>query len=194
VLDVLGVDVTAEGVLTRESGAVGEGQSGRLLFARLEAPRGFRVGDFVTVRVEEPPLDNVALLPATAVGGAGDVLVLGAEDRLEAADVTVLRLQGDDVIIRAGPLAGREVVVARTPVLGEGIRIAPLRRDDAGAMAVEQTPETITLDPDRRARLVAFVEGNTFLPDDVRDRLLQQLSEEEVPARVVARLESRMGS
>ncbi|MEM9755695.1 MAG: HlyD family efflux transporter periplasmic adaptor subunit, partial [Pseudomonadota bacterium] len=47
VLDVLGVDVTAEGVLTRESGAVGEGQSGRLLFARLEAPRGFRVGDFV---------------------------------------------------------------------------------------------------------------------------------------------------
>ena len=35
VLDVLGVDLKAEGLLSRESGSVGQGQTGRELFARL---------------------------------------------------------------------------------------------------------------------------------------------------------------
>ncbi|MEM9317841.1 MAG: HlyD family efflux transporter periplasmic adaptor subunit [Pseudomonadota bacterium] len=192
VLDVLGLDVTATGVLTRESGAVGEGQSGRLLFARLDAPRGFRVGDFVTVNVTETALNRVALLPATAVNGEGEVLVLGDDQRLEVAEVAVLRRQGNDVIIATEELAGREVVVAQTPVLGAGIRIEPLRPGAAGAVA--EAPETITLDPERRARLIAFVEGNSFIPADVRDRMLEQLAEEEVPSRMVNRLESRMGS
>ncbi|NKX45608.1 efflux RND transporter periplasmic adaptor subunit [Roseicyclus persicicus] len=191
ILDVFGLDLTATAVLTRESGAVEEGQSGRLLFARIEAPRGLRVGDFVRVEVEEPPLEGVARLPATAYGSDGRILVLGAEDRIEAVAVTLLRRQGDDVLIRAEGLAGREVVLARTPVLGDGIRVNPIR--DAGAAAPAE-PETIALDPERRARLIAYVEGNGFIPDDVRARLLNQLNQDEVPAQVVARLESRMGS
>lgn len=191
VLDVLGLDVTAPATLTRESGSVAEGQSGRLLFAGLDTPRGFRVGDFVTVEVIEPALERVALIPATAIDGENRVLVLGAEDRLEEVTVELLRRQGNDVIIAARDLAGREVVTARTPVLGEGIRIRPLRPGDADAPA---EPQTIALDPERRARLIAFVEGNTRMPSDVRDRLLQQLAEDEVPAAMVDRLESRMGS
>jgi len=193
VLDVLGVDVTATGRLTRESGSVSEGQSGRLLFAELDMPRGFRVGDFVTVEVIEPPLDQVALLPATAVNGEGQVLVLGEEDRLELAPVQVLRRQGDDVIVAVGGLVGREVVTVQTPVLGEGIRVRALRLG-AEETAATTEPETIVLDPERRARLVAFVEGNGFIPADVRARMLEQLAQEEVPARMVNRLESRMGS
>ena len=193
VLDVLGADVMATGVLTRESGSVREGQSGRLLFARLDMPRGFRVGDFVSVEVIEPPLEQVALLPATALDGEGRVLVLGAEDRLEVAQVELLRRQGDDVIVAVGGLAGREVVTAQSPVLGEGIRVRPLRAGTDAAEA-EAQPETIALDPERRARLIAFVESNGRIPADVRDRMLRQLEEDEVPARMVDRLESRMGS
>lgn len=192
VLDVLGLDVTAPGRLTRESGSVSEGQSGRLLFAQLDAPRGFRVGDFVTVEVIEPALDSVALLPATAVNGEGQVLLLGPGERLEVASVEVLRRQGNDVIVAAGELAGREVVTAQSPVLGEGIRVRPLRSDDGETAAAE--PETIQLDPERRARLIAFVESNGRIPDDVRAQMLEQLAEEDVPARMVNRLESRMGS
>lgn len=192
VLDVFGLDVTAPAVLTRESGAVEEGQSGRLLFAQLQEVRGFRTGDFVTVQLEEAPLDNVALLPATAVDGDNRVLVLGADDRLEEAQVTLLRRQGDDVIIRAPPLHGREVVLARTPVLGAGIRINPLRPTEGGE--VETAPETVALDPDRRARLIAYVESNAFIPADVKERMLRQLNQDEVPARMVARIEARMGS
>jgi multidrug efflux pump subunit AcrA (membrane-fusion protein) len=114
VLDVFGLDLAAEAVLTRESGSVGEGQSGRVLFARIEDARGLRVGDFVRVEVEEPPLAGVARLPATALGSDGRVLVLGEEDRLAAAEVVLMRRQGDDVLVSVPPeLAGREVVAAR---------------------------------------------------------------------------------
>ena len=95
------------------------------------------------------------------------------------------------MIIRAPPLYGREVVTARSPVLGAGIRIDPLRPD--AVQAAPADPETIALDPDRRARLIAFVEGNSFIPEDVRARMLMQLNEDEVPTRMVTRLESRMG-
>lgn len=191
ILDVFGLDLASGAVLTRESGAVEAGQSGRLLFARIDAPRGLRVGDFVRVELEEPPLENVARLPATALGSDGHVLALGPEDRLEAVSVEVLRRQGDDVLIRAPGLAGREVVLARTPVLGAGIRINPIR--DAGAVAPAE-PQTIVLDPDRRARLIAYVEANGFIPADVKARMLDQLNQSEVPAQMVERIESRMGS
>jgi multidrug efflux pump subunit AcrA (membrane-fusion protein) len=194
VLDVFGLDLAADAVLTRESGSVGEGQSGRVLFARIEDARGLRVGDFVRVEVEEPPLAGVARLPATALGSDGRVLVLGEEDRLRAAEVVLMRRQVDDVLVSVPPeLAGREVVAARTPVLGEGIRVNPFRRD-ADGRAEAEAPQTIALDPERRARLIAFVENNSFIPEDVRSRMIRQLNEPEVPAQMVARIEARMGS
>ncbi|MEL6954559.1 MAG: HlyD family efflux transporter periplasmic adaptor subunit [Pseudomonadota bacterium] len=192
-LDVLGLNISAPAVLTREAGSVAEGQSGRVLFAELDHDPRFRPGDFVTVAVTEPTLPHVALLPATALSSENTVLALGAEDRLEAIPVTLLRRQGDDVIIRSPALQGREVVRRVSPVLGAGIRIEPVRRDTADQAALPEAPEMLSLDPERRARLVAFVEDNVRMPSDVRERLLQALDEEEVPAQVVRRLESRMG-
>jgi multidrug efflux pump subunit AcrA (membrane-fusion protein) len=109
ILDAFGLDLRAAATLTRESGSVEQGQSGRLLFANIDAPRGLRAGDFVRVEVQEPPVTNVARLPATAYGSDGQILVLGAEDRLEAVAVDLVRRQGDDVLIRAPDLHGREV-------------------------------------------------------------------------------------
>lgn len=191
VIDVGGVDLRASGRISRESASVAEGQTGRLLFARLDAAPGFRPGDFVTVIVEEPELERVATLPAAAVDAGGTVLVLGEEDRLEVAEVRVLRRQGDDVLIRAEGLQGREVVAARTPLLGPGIKVRPLR---PGGAAEPETPEMVRLDPERRARLVAFVEGNNRMPAEAKARLLTQLEADEVPAETVNRIESRMGS
>lgn len=201
-LDVFGLNVQADATLTRESGSVEEGQSGRLLFARIDEARGMRVGDFVRVEVQEPILRDVARVPATALGSDGQILLLGDDDLLVAADVALLRRQGDDVLIRGvaaeGPpnsdLRDREVVLTRTPVLGDGIRVSPIRPNTAEGDAAPAEPETIALDPDRRARLIAFVEGSSAMPADVRDRLLRQLNEEEVPTGVISRLESRMGT
>ncbi len=189
-LDVLGVAITGRGTITRESGIVGAGQTGRLIYARLDEAPGFRPGDFVTVAVEEPPLGGVARLPAAAVSGAGTVLALGPEDRLEEAPVEVLRRQGDDVLVAAGALAGREVVAERTPLLGAGIKVRPARE---GAASAGETAEMLELSAERRARLVAFVEGSAGMPDAAKARVLAQLREPRVPARVVARIEQRMG-
>ncbi|MFT7595912.1 MAG: multidrug efflux system membrane fusion protein [Paracoccaceae bacterium] len=193
-LDVTGGGLTAKGQISRDSAAAGEGQSGRLIFAGLEAAHGFKPGDFVTVSVEEPPIDNVARVPASALDAAGMVLVLGPEDRLEALAVQLVRRQGDDVLLRGDGLEGREVIVGRTPLLGAGIRVRPLREPVEGAELTEN-PEAALLEltEERRAKLVAFVEANSGMPDEVKARLLGQLGEARVPAQVVERIESRMG-
>jgi hypothetical protein len=119
------------GQLDRVGAAVGEGQTGRLVFATLE-PGGaglalLKPGDFVEVMIEGATLSDAARVPATAVGRQGTVLALGPEDRLEEVAVEVLGRQGDEVIIAVGPLAGREIVAERSAFLGEGIRIRPIR-------------------------------------------------------------------
>lgn len=189
-LELGGLAVTSPLTLSRSSPAVGEGQSGRLMFAALSAARGFRPGDFVTVRLTEPVLPDVAVLPATAVDADGGVLVLGPDDRLEGARVDVLRRQGEQVLVRADALAGREVVATRTPLLGAGIRIRPQRDSAAPPPA---GPEMVDLDPARRAALVAQVAANAFIPDAVRSRILAQLEQDRVPAGLLERLEQGRG-
>lgn len=189
-LDAFGAALTASGTISRESADVGEGLTGRLLFARLDGARGFRPGDFVTVAVTEPDLRFAVTLPASAVDAQGTVLVVGAEDRLEVAEVQVLRRQGDDVIVRARALAGRDVVAERSPLLGAGIKVRPLR---PGTGAAPEPPAMLELSAERRAKLVAFVEGNKRMPAEAKERVLAQLSQPQVPAQVVERIESRMG-
>ncbi|WP_299563490.1 HlyD family efflux transporter periplasmic adaptor subunit [uncultured Sulfitobacter sp.] len=189
-LEVAGVDLTAMGRVTRTSAAAGEGQTGRLVFASLGPSPGFRPGDFVTVRVQEPPLENVIRLPASAVDAEGLVLLLGTENRLEEAQVTVVRRQGDDVLVR-GDIVGRDVVEARSPLLGAGIAVKPLRRDEDAAAKPE--PHMLELTEARRARLMAFVKGNQTMPQEAKARVLARLAEQMVPVKMVERIESRMG-
>ncbi|WP_323781225.1 efflux RND transporter periplasmic adaptor subunit [Leisingera sp.] len=188
-LDAAGAGLSATGQISRASGAAGDGQTGRLVYARLQAAPGFEPGDFVTVKVTEPEVAAVARVPASALGADGSILVLGAGDRLEALAVELVRRQGGDVLIRGSGLEGREVVTGRTPLLGPGIKVRPLRQ---GA-AAPTLPELIELSDERRARLVAMVEGNSRMPSEMKARMLQQLAEAKVPAQLVSRIETRMG-
>lgn len=191
-LDVLGTEIITTGRLARSAAAVGAGQAGRIVYATLDAAPGFRPGDFVALHMAEPPLAGVAALPAAALGADGTVLALGADDRLEAISVTLERRQGDVVILSGAALNGREVVAERSPLLGAGIKVRPVR-PEATQAAAPAGPELLDLTPERRAALIAFVEGNSRMPADARTRLLAQLAQDRVPAQVVARIESRMG-
>lgn len=193
-LGVDGVDVRAAGAVSREGAGVDEGGTGRVLYAALDPAPGLRPGDFVAVRLLEPPLEGVARLPATALGADGAILVLGADDRLEAEPVTLMRRQGDDVLVRAPGLAGRAAVAERSPLLGPGVRVRPADPDAPGLDAPPETPETVSLDPERRARLRAFVEANDGMPAAAKARVLAQLDQPEVPVATVERIEARMGS
>ena len=195
-MDLMGVELTATGKLNRAGAAVEEGATGRIVYAALSNARGLRPGDFVTVTTDEPALDQVALVPATAVDGDGDILVVGNEDRLEEVRVGVLRQQGDQVLIEAASLNGREIVSERSPLLGAGIRVKPVRPSDLTQPDQAQAPkepETMELTADHREKLIAFVEGNTRMPKEAKTRLLEQLRQEKVPAQVVERLQQRMG-
>ena len=204
-LDVYGVALEATGTVSRASAAVGEGQTGRLIYARLDTARGLRPGDFVTVRTEEPPLQDVIRLPANAMAADETVLVVGEGERLESVQVALQRRQGDDVLVRSEALAGREVVAERSPLLGAGIKVRPIRLPDdsaaegqvasaAGATdAAAPDTELIELSDERRARLRAFVEQNARLPEAMRSRILAQLEQDRVSARMVERIEARMG-
>ena len=190
VLDVFGTDLTATGTLNRAGAAVGEGQTGRLLFARLDAAPGFRPGDFVSVEIEETPLENVARLPATALSPSGEVLVLNDDERLETVAVELLRRQGDDVLVAGDAVAGLSVVAERTPLLGAGIKVRPLRTTPQAAQA---PPDMLELSDERRQRLVAFVEASERMPAEAKSRILAQLGQPSVPADVVQRIEARIG-
>ncbi len=191
-LQVAGYEITSPGRVVRASATVEQGQSGRRLFVALDAPRGFRPGDFVTVRLAEPPLRDVAMLPATAVNALGNVLVINPDNRLQAVPVSIERRQGDSLIVRAPDLQGREVVREIGPLLGAGLLVRPLR-DGADGAPVAPEPDMVTLDPERRAALIARVEGNQRMPDEVRARMLAQLAEDQVPAQVVDRIENGGG-
>ena len=64
----------------------------------------------------------------------------------------------------------------------------PIRRG-----AAPEAPEMVELTDERRAKLVAFVEANSRMPADVKQRVLTRLAEPKVPAQMIQRLESRMG-
>ncbi|QOL82915.1 efflux RND transporter periplasmic adaptor subunit [Pseudooceanicola spongiae] len=187
--------LTAQGRISRDSAAVGTGQTGRLILATLEQARGLKPGDFVTVEIVEEPIADVIRLPATSVDATMQVLVLGEGDRLEALGVTLERRQGDDVLVRAEGLTGRDVVAQRTPLLGAGILVRANRPGQAGEAAGGAPPEDplVELSPEQRARLVAFVQANASMPAEAKTRILGQLEQPKVPAAMVARLESRMG-
>lgn len=189
-LDVFGLEMETTGRITRDSAGVEEGQTGRLVYARIDDPKGLKPRDFVSVLIEEPPLDNVVRLPATALGSDGTVLALTAEDRLRAVAVTLVRRQGNDILVSADGLDGLEIVTERSPLLGPGLKVRPL----GDTSESQDTAQMLDLSEDRRARLRQFVEDSPDIPAAMKTRLLGQLEQPEVPAQTVERLERRMGS
>lgn len=186
-LDAGNAALSATGRLSRVGAAVGDGQTGRLIHAELDGAPAFRPGDFVMVTVQEPALENAALLPGAALGAAGQsVLIVGDDDRLREQAVQVLRRQGDDVIVAAAALGGQDVVADWSPLLGSGIKVRV-----AGAL-----PDATALVPvtaERRAALIAAVEADATLAQADRDRLLDQLAQDQVPDSLLRRLEERAG-
>ncbi len=140
VLDGSAGRLTSRARLDRAAASVAEGSAGRIAYARILSDSDvLRPGDFVSVEISEPQIANAALLPAAAVGNDGSVLVADAEGRLTAMPVSVLRRQGDDVIVEVpAALAGARIVAERAPQLGTGIRVrdaaAPVPAQDQRAL------------------------------------------------------------
>ncbi|MDF1871078.1 MAG: efflux transporter periplasmic adaptor subunit, partial [Vannielia sp.] len=86
-------------------------------------------------------------------------------------------------------------VAERSPLIGPGIRARAIGRPQEGAEAAPPSTqeEMLELTEERRARLIAYVQGNQRMAADAKERVLAILAQARVPAATVERLESRMG-
>ena len=188
--------------LDRAGAELAEDKVGRLVFARLVEPDASFVqpGDFVTVRIPERPMDNVATIPAAAATTDGRILLIGADNRLEEVQATLLRHQGDELIVTDVPF-GRQYVTARALQLGPGIQVTPAEPVAAGTAAAAPTEgaaeapaateaDTIALDDDRRAAIVAFIEASEKMKPEKKAQWLEELSRPEVPRATVEKFET----
>ena len=187
-LDLAGAAIPVVGRVDRAGAEVGEGQTGRVIYARLDAEggRALRPGDFLRVDIREPELTGVAEIPAAAARSDGTMLLLDGPDRLAPHKATILRRQADTLIVADIP-EGREYVQRIQPQLGPGVKVKPIRPG-----AEIEAVKMITLDDDRRQKLIAAVEGNQRMPAQAKKRVIDRLSQDQVPEETVARIEARM--
>lgn len=190
--------VDTPAVLVRAGAETGDGQVGRLVYARLTDPDPALVqpGDFVTVELPERPLEGVAVIASTAASADGHILVLGEGNRLEDIQATPVRRQGDTMIVTDVPF-GKQYVRARALQLGAGIQVepvvaAPVGAQTAAAPAAAPAPDTIALDDTRRAAIVAFIEASQQMKPEMREKFLEELSRPEVPIATVEKFEAKI--
>ena len=196
-LDLGDLPVTMKGIVERAAAVVQQGQSGRLIYARLDlGPSTILLpGDFVTVTVEELPLPGVAVIPASAATEDGRILLVGADSRVEERKVTIVRRQGDSLVVAGVPFGAR-YVTERLPQLGPGVKVGTVDRAAPVAALPESgnggDEERIAISDERRIALIAFLKQNDHMPEERMARLLDLLNQPTVPRRVIERLEARM--
>lgn len=91
------------------------------------------VGLFVDARIVGRSVDDVFVLPRTALRDRSRVLTLGDENRLHFRSVELLRVQGDEIIISEGLEAGDRVCVSALETVVDGMRVEPVTVGDEPA-------------------------------------------------------------
>ncbi len=124
------------GAVLARIAAITGAEGGRTVYATVLADGStpLRPGDFVTVEVDEPPLTQVAEIPARAATEAGVIYVIGEENRLEETRVRILRRMADTLVIDEAPFGARIVAELR-PQLGPGIKV---QNAEEAALAQEE--------------------------------------------------------
>jgi RND family efflux transporter MFP subunit len=81
------------------------------------------VGLFVSARIHGKIANNIAIIPRTALRKNGQVLIVGADNRLRFQDVTVLRVLNDQVYISEGLDAGDQLCISVLDNALEGMSV-----------------------------------------------------------------------
>ena len=188
-----GLSVPIPAKVERSSAAVGEGLTGREIFARLTGDQvaSVRAGDFVKVTVAEPALQGVSKIPSTAASSSGEVLVVGSDNRLRTATVKILRKQGDDLIVRAEHIAGERIVKQRAPQLGDGILIEPRAENEKPVL--EEAAKDVELTSEQQVKMTSFV-SDSQMPDAVKQRMLKSIETGTISQKMFDRISDRMGA
>ncbi len=113
--------------------------------ARVEDPYGVNpenkerpalaVGLFVHAEIEGPVAENVIVVPRHAMRDNNQIVIVDREDRLHIREVDVLRIDGEDVLIRSRLAAGDRLCVSPLQVAIDGMQVLPVADDATAARA-----------------------------------------------------------
>ena len=81
------------------------------------------VGLFVQAEIQGRLVQDIIRLPRTAMRDENQVLVVDAEDRLRFRQVTVFRIEHDEVLVRGGLEDGERVCVSPLQTVVDGMRV-----------------------------------------------------------------------
>ncbi len=186
-----------KGRIERVSPEISEAGSSRQIFASLYLTdyNLLRPGDFLLVEVEEPEMKDVSVLPASAVTIDGRLFILSSDNRLQEVNVNILRRQGEIVVVSGAP-QGAEYVMQRSPQLGRGLKVKPLRASDLEndkAAQKEEEDKIVELDEAKKNELLDFLKSMDRMPQNVKDRLIKEVSGGNISVKTLRRLEKGMG-
>ncbi|MBW2275578.1 MAG: efflux RND transporter periplasmic adaptor subunit [Deltaproteobacteria bacterium] len=91
------------------------------------------VGLFVHAEIEGPVVENVIVVPRYAMRDDAHILVVDSDERLRTREVEVLRIDRDDVLIRATLEPGDRLCVSPLQVVVEGMPVNAMADDFEGA-------------------------------------------------------------
>jgi RND family efflux transporter MFP subunit len=91
------------------------------------------LGAYVRVEIEGRQLDEVFVLPSTAVHDGDRVWIMNEKDQLEVREATVAWRRTDSVLIQDGIKPGEEVVVSRIPTPIPGMLLRTVSDETEGA-------------------------------------------------------------
>ena len=103
------------------------------------------VGLFVGADIEGRQVDNVVVLPRSALRDNNQVLVIDDDNRLHFRDVKPLRLYKDDVLIEAGLEAGELVCISPLQTAVDGMSVNPVFDAVSDRVVRSQAPVTETV-------------------------------------------------
>lgn len=104
------------------------------------------IGLFVNAEIVGRPVDNVVVLPRTAMRDGSRVLIVDEENRLRFRDVEILRVEADTVMIGAGLAAGDHVCISPLQVAVDGMLVEPVMVDQPQSADVDKVQEEAAQD------------------------------------------------
>ena len=93
------------------------------------------VGLFVDANILGHRLENVVVLPPSALRAGNRVLVVDAEDRLHFREVDIHRANAESVVLHSGLAPGERVCISPLDAVVDGMRVRAIQDDSALAFA-----------------------------------------------------------
>ena len=125
-----------QGRIVRTEAAIDLSSRMVYLVARVSTQKDFpppAVGLFVDATIEGRSVDDIYVLPRSALRNNNQLLIVDEEDRLRFRPIEALRVQDEELLVSRGLSAGDRVCISEIQTVVEGMNVLPLAEPEVGA-------------------------------------------------------------